>query len=954
MKRFFCLSSASLLIAACIAFAVPTFVNSPVMTYNVSAQHWDISFQVSEYTDVEVAIVRLSDSSIVRHIAAGKLGPTAPAPLIAGSLTQALTWNGANDLGVPVTDTAALSVRVRAGLSVNLDKFTTPDFYHIGVQVYGVATDSAGNAYVQSTTGTMWTTTLRKYDAAGNYLMTVYPFPGTLSASSVNGYGINNWATGSSYSPQVTGSSSLTYSPTLVGNTGWLMSDLVNGQLGLFQVGGYPTTYLTLQTILPVGAMVDQKPLITSPALPYWRGVGGDPFLCPAPGKNYIYLSGIFETGQDQPYNLLNTFYKEGQIYRVNLQTGVVTSWLTMASVPFDTVTRHQVLGDQYLLFGAFRGMAVDDSGHVFVCDRINKRVAVYDTSANLLGSIPVPFPELVAVNRYNGAIYVMNAWLDTGPGNAKTHASLYKFSGWRAGFARVDSLMEFMSGVNDAFGATKRSKVFMSLAQSPTKPVIWCDGGNNVWNVADNGAKLNIQFDFISKQKAYQVGYDRVVVDRRSETVYINDGWDNIYKIEDWTRPVAVPCSTSAKKRLWGTDMAVSPSGMLYVREGNGSGAGDFSGPLTRYTLDHLHAPVPFKNSGTNVLSSYIYSRYGAGLGEKGFSVAPNGDVAVDYMSDWALYVIGLFGDSTNHSGDTACDTTKPWNNRVLSCLPGYPYPFSPRYDLQGNLYVGLGGVQPSGYTVPAGFAGDDVYKSHMGAIVRFPAGTKGCKEVSYSQFSCGNTKIYPFPMTSVWTACVCRSPRFDVDPYGRLFVPDFYHNQVTVSDNEGTVLAQFGHYGNVDSWGPGSPVPGVDIPLATPLAVAASDNYIYVDDMVNGRLVRLKMNYALENIHLPEMSAERKSPGGVFSLSSTPNPFTPASRITFALSSRSAVRLDVYTVTGQFVKTLKAGNAGVGPHQVVWDATDALNRPVSAGIYVYRLTAGGKVLTARTVLAK
>jgi hypothetical protein len=41
-------------------------------------------------------------------------------------------------------------------------------------------------------------------------------------------------------------------------------------------------------------------------------------------------------------------------------------------------------------------------------------------------------------------------------------------------------------------------------------------------------------------------------------------------------------------------------------------------------------------------------------------------------------------------------------------------------------------------------------------------------------------------------------------------------------------------------------------------------------------------------------------------------------------------------------------------GAHQVVWDAKDAAGRGVSAGIYVYRLLAGNRVLTVKTILAR
>jgi hypothetical protein len=239
-------------------------------------------------------------------------------------------------------------------MSVSLNKLTMPDPYHIGVQVYGVASDGAGNAYVLSTTGTQRTTTLRKYNANGNYLSTVYPFPGNLSANDVREYGINDWETGGWYSPRATASASLNYSSTLVGSGScWMMARPFNGdQLVLFAIGGWPTNYFTTQKIMTSGAMVDQTSMTLSPALPVARETGGEAFLCPAPGKDYIYLSGIYAqvnnaAAVDAAFPLGDTaFYHEGQVFKVNLATGDVDSFVTLPNVPYDTAARHAAFGD--------------------------------------------------------------------------------------------------------------------------------------------------------------------------------------------------------------------------------------------------------------------------------------------------------------------------------------------------------------------------------------------------------------------------------------------------------------------------------------------------------------------------------------------------------------------------------------------------------------------------------
>lgn len=66
---------------------------------------------------------------------------------------------------------------------------------------------------------------------------------------------------------------------------------------------------------------------------------------------------------------------------------------------------------------------------------------------------------------------------------------------------------------------------------------------------------------------------------------------------------------------------------------------------------------------------------------------------------------------------------------------------------------------------------------------------------------------------------------------------------------DNAGNEILHFGTYGNRDSRGglAGDLVPTKGIPLGFPNSVAITDDHIYVGDMVNHRLLRLRMNYVL-----------------------------------------------------------------------------------------------------------
>ena len=83
-------------------------------------------------------------------------------------------------------------------------------------------------------------------------------------------------------------------------------------------------------------------------------------------------------------------------------------------------------------------------------------------------------------------------------------------------------------------------------------------------------------------------------------------------------------------------------------------------------------------------------------------------------------------------------------------------------------------------------------------------------------------------------------------------------------------------------------------------------------------------------------------------------PNPFNPSTMIRYALSEPTEVRLVVYNTLGQPARVLVDGFQARGGYSVVWDGQDALGRPVSAGVYLYRLEMGTEVLVRKMVYAE
>ena len=68
-------------------------------------------------------------------------------------------------------------------------------------------------------------------------------------------------------------------------------------------------------------------------------------------------------------------------------------------------------------------------------------------------------------------------------------------------------------------------------------------------------------------------------------------------------------------------------------------------------------------------------------------------------------------------------------------------------------------------------------------------------------------------------------------------------------------------------------------------------------------------------------------------------PNPFNPSTVISYSLPSQSTVKLSIYNLLGQSVKTMVSEEQSAGFYEIVWDGRDASGIQVSSGLYFYRI---------------
>ncbi len=88
--------------------------------------------------------------------------------------------------------------------------------------------------------------------------------------------------------------------------------------------------------------------------------------------------------------------------------------------------------------------------------------------------------------------------------------------------------------------------------------------------------------------------------------------------------------------------------------------------------------------------------------------------------------------------------------------------------------------------------------------------------------------------------------------------------------------------------------------------------------------------------------------------SVSNFPNPFNPSTTVHYALPSAGDVKVEVYNVRGQRVRTLVDGIQTAGAYDVVWDGTTETGTASSSGVYFIRLQTDDKTVVRKALMMK
>lgn len=839
-----------------------------------------ITFAVSGPTDVEVAVLD-AEGKVVRSLAAGVLGAKTPPPEpLKPGLAQELVWDRKGDWGLPVGP-GPFTVRVRAGMGAQFGKLIGDSPYNF-YEMYcgGMAVDPKnGDLYYLARRGRdAHLFCLRVYGRTGAFLREIMPYPATIDSASREVYG----------SFQAPGMDA----PAPLSRTGlwpvfYPMQSRGGGE-GVKLMALHPTepdTLVLLDEYFGTLWRVRKSDGATGNpfAEPLWeagkepRGYGRIGAVMGAfspDGKALYFTSYCHAAPKGQR---LNPAWPEGRIYRMEPGKGTTATFADVA-LPDAWRPAEEPWATPANGFQALHGIVVGTDGNVLVCDAASGCVRLSSPQGRELGTIEAPGAYAAALDPKTGALYVLtrSRWRDRKLGGSD---AVVKHESAKPGAKAVATL------------PLKRGGVWLAGDFSGPAPQLWVADAplpysqeitrGSLLRIEEKDGKLELAED-LADRGATSAGFAmRVDVDPETDLVYINNGWSETRRYNGLTGEYAGKVGKNGlPENILGSELCVRRDGMVYVSGGTG-----FSGPWSRFDRDL--APAPLADGRKQFANRY--GKMGGGyFGNQGSCVTPDGHLFFNGMFSFRINAIfAVDPDGSPGRGSRLADllAQKPAAGGFKAALIGPVQDQSGgvEIDQKGCLYLGLnvrvqgqefppdlaklqgigsvvkfapdgGGMLPDPEKVKPG----TVYKCYKNPDLTMPEKTGfGLMAATRDGWAGGGAgvkllegalKAYPLLAPFSYEGCACQTPRFEVDDFGRLYIPNAYTCSVRVVDNEGNEILTFGGYGNFDSQGPDSKVPKPAIPLAYPTCAKASYKHIYVADSANRRVVRVDPTWQAE----------------------------------------------------------------------------------------------------------
>lgn len=99
---------------------------------------------------------------------------------------------------------------------------------------------------------------------------------------------------------------------------------------------------------------------------------------------------------------------------------------------------------------------------------------------------------------------------------------------------------------------------------------------------------------------------------------------------------------------------------------------------------------------------------------------------------------------------------------------------------------------------------------------------------------------------------------------------------------------------------------------------------------------------------------SEQSKLPTQITLYQNYPNPFNPTTQVTFTVPNTTLVRIHVYNVRGELIRTLLNQQMASGTHTVTWGGQTSIGQDAPSGVYLYRLAAEDVSITRKMLLVR
>ena len=97
---------------------------------------------------------------------------------------------------------------------------------------------------------------------------------------------------------------------------------------------------------------------------------------------------------------------------------------------------------------------------------------------------------------------------------------------------------------------------------------------------------------------------------------------------------------------------------------------------------------------------------------------------------------------------------------------------------------------------------------------------------------------------------------------------------------------------------------------------------------------------------------TVEAQTPELIELFQNYPNPFNPQTTIRYRVKNPGPVSLEIFSINGQRIRTLREGQYASGEYVAVWDGTDDKGNGVAAGVYLYCLETVGARMSRKMLL--